>query len=94
VTGSVPAPSSGNVDGIRLQIRDGDNGFLVNSVDEAAERIVQVLKDARLRERLGRRAKETVRERFLMSRLIEDWIDLLAMLERRPRYLAVGGAGS
>ena len=66
----------------------------MNSVDEAAERIVQVLKDARLRERLGRRAKETVRERFLMSRLIEDWIDLLAMLERRPRYLAVGGAGS
>jgi len=35
-----------------------------------------------------------VRERFLMSRLIEDWIDLLTMLERRPRYLAVGGAGS
>jgi trehalose synthase len=66
----------------------------VNSVDEAAERIMQVLKDARLRERLGRRAKETVRERFLMSRLIEDWIDLLAMLKRRPRYLAVRGAGS
>ena len=81
----------GNVGGIRLQITDGDNGFLVNSVDEAAER-PQVLRDARLRERLGRRAKETVRERFLMSRLIEDWIDLLAMLERRPRYLAVGGA--
>ena len=34
----------GNVGGIRLQITDGDNGFLVNSVDEAAERIVQVLK--------------------------------------------------
>jgi trehalose synthase len=84
----------GNVGGIRLQITDGDNGFLVNSVDEAAERIVQVLKDARLRERLGRRAKETVRERFLMSRLVEDWIDLLAMLERRPRYLTVEGAGS
>ena len=36
----------GNVGGIRLQITDGDNGFLVNSVDEAAERIVQVLKSA------------------------------------------------
>src|SRR5262245_36398260 len=82
----------GNVGGIRLQIRDRDNGFLVNSVGEAAERIVQVLKDRRLRERVGGRARETVRERFLMSRLVEDWIDLLAMLERSPRYAALGGA--
>jgi len=68
----------GNVGGIRRQIKDGENGFLVDSVDQAAERIVQILKDARLRERLGSRARETVRENFLMTRLVEDWIDLLA----------------
>jgi len=67
----------GNVGGIRLQIRDGDNGFLVDSVEQAAERIIQLLKDVRLRERLGSRATETVRESFLMSRLLEDWIELL-----------------
>jgi len=68
----------GNVGGIRRQIKDGENGFLVESVGQAADRIVQVLRDPSLRDRLGAQARETVRERFLMSRLLEDWIDLLA----------------
>lgn len=72
----------GNVGGIRRQIADGENGFLVSSVDQAAARIVQVVKDAALRQRLGQRAKETVREKFLMSRLLEDWLDLLARYQR------------
>jgi trehalose synthase len=40
------------------------------------------LKDPWLREQLGSRAKESVREKFLMSRLLEDWLDLLASYER------------
>jgi trehalose synthase len=73
----------GNVGGIRLQITDGENGFLVESVDQTAERIVQIIKDPRLRQRLGARAKETVRESYLMSRLVEDWIDVLSVLQQR-----------
>ena len=68
----------GNVGGIGRQIRDGENGFLVETIDQAAERIVQLLRDPTLRERLGSRARETVRENFLMSTLLEDWLDLLA----------------
>jgi trehalose synthase len=68
----------GNVGGIRRQITDGESGFLVDSVDQAAQRIVQIIKNPDLRERLGTRAKETVRQNFLMSRLVEDWIDLLS----------------
>jgi trehalose synthase len=68
----------GNVGGIKHQIWDGENGFLVNTIDQAAERIVQVLKDPQLRQRLGARARETVCENFLMSRLVEDWVDLLS----------------
>jgi trehalose synthase len=75
----------GNVGGIRRQIKDGENGFLVETVDQAADRIVQVLRDPALRELLGSRAKETVRERFLMSRLLEDWIDLLSIYEGKAR---------
>src|SRR5262249_2023645 len=55
----------GNVGGIRHQIQDGENGFLVDTVDEAADRIVQILQDPRLRDRLGTRATETVRKNFL-----------------------------
>jgi trehalose synthase len=56
-----------NVGGIRYQIEDGVNGFLVSSIEEAAQRIVQLLKDEELRERMGQRARETVRKRFLRS---------------------------
>lgn len=68
----------GNVGGIRQQITDGDNGFLVDTIDQAAQRIVQILTDHDLRQRLSLRARETVRQRYLMSRLLEDWIDLLS----------------
>src|SRR5215471_13754437 len=62
----------GNVGGIRRQIKDGQNGFLVDSIDQAADRIVEILRNPSLRERLGARPKEIVRERFLLSRLLED----------------------
>jgi trehalose synthase len=66
----------GDVGGIRRQIQDGENGFLVSSVEQAAERIVQVLTDGALRARLGAAAKETVRKRFLITRLLEQYLDL------------------
>src|SRR5882757_6539514 len=72
----------GDVGGIRHQIKDGWNGFLVKTPDQAAARIVQILKDPDLRERIGARAKESVRQKFLMSRLLEDWLDLLIRYER------------
>ena len=68
----------GAVGGIRHQIEDGENGFLVSTVDQAAERTLQILRDPGLRQKLGARARDSVRQRFLMSRLLEDWIDLLA----------------
>lgn len=70
----------GNVGGIRYQIEDGVNGFLVSSVEQAADRMIRLLKDQNLRETMGRRAKETVRERFLMPRLLEQYLDLFNSL--------------
>ena len=71
----------GNVGGIKHQIEDGVNGFLVDSVEDAAARIVQAVKDKELRERIGRRARESVIKRFLMTRLMEDWLDLIGAFE-------------
>jgi trehalose synthase len=68
----------GDVGGIRRQIKDGWNGFLVRTPDEAAARMIQLLKNPGLREQVGSRAKESVRQNFLMSRLLEDWVDLLS----------------
>ncbi len=71
----------GNVGGIRHQIEDGVNGFLVSSVEEAGQRIVRLIKDEELRKRMGQRARESVRERFLMVRLLEQYLDLLNSFE-------------
>jgi trehalose synthase len=73
----------GNVGGIRYQIEDGESGFLVDSVEEAAQRIVQLVKDPELRDRLGQRARETVRSKFLMTRLMEEWLDLIGSFEAK-----------
>lgn len=71
----------GRTGGIRRQIEDGVNGFLVSTVEEAADRIVQLLKDRQLAARLGMAAKESVRGRFLMTRLMEEWVDLIGSFE-------------
>jgi trehalose synthase len=71
----------GNTGGIRYQIKDGVNGFLVSSVEQAAERIVQLVKDKELREQLGQKARETVRQKFLLTRYLEQYLDLLNSFE-------------
>lgn len=75
----------GAVGGIRHQIEDGVNGFLVSSVEEAADRIVQLIRDRRLRDRMGERARQTVSRRFLMIRLLENYLDLLGSFETTYR---------
>src|SRR2546421_7239398 len=56
----------GNVGGIRYQIENGVNGFLVSSVGEAAKRIVQLVQDRNLRDKMGAQAREAVCAEFLL----------------------------
>ncbi len=71
----------GNVGGIKYQIEDGVNGFLVSSVEDAAHKIVQIIKDRKLRKEMGIKAKESVRQRFLLTRYIEQYLNLLGSFE-------------
>jgi trehalose synthase len=75
----------GDTGGIRRQIEDGVNGFLVGSIPQAAERIVQLLTDKELRARLGREAGATVQKQFLLVRLLEDYLDLFNSFETAYR---------
>jgi trehalose synthase len=70
----------GNVGGIRYQIEDGVNGFLVSSIDETAKRIVELVNDKGLRNEMGRKARETVRKNFLLTRYLEQYLDLFGEL--------------
>ena len=82
----------GNVGGIRIQIEDGVSGYLVDSPEECASRIVQFLRDPQLRTRLGEAARESVRERFLMPRLVFDYLKVAKAHASRPAKTA-GGNG-
>ena len=64
----------GNVGGIRIQIENGVTGFLVDSPQECADRIVQLIRDPALSSRLGMAARDSVRERFLLPRLTLDYL--------------------
>ena len=71
----------GRAGGICDQIEDGVNGFLVSSEAEAAQRIVQLLRNEGLRREMGERARETVRQKFLLTRYFEQYLDLFASFE-------------
>jgi trehalose synthase len=86
---------AGRAGGIPLQLQDGHGGHLVDSVDECAQRTLELLADADARRRLGEQGHEWVRERFLLTRLLADELRLFASLlgtEVVPRHV-VGGDG-
>jgi len=63
---------AGNVGGIKLQIKNGYNGYLINSIDECANRIVELIQNRQKRLRIGKIAHESVRKDFLMPRMLRD----------------------
>ena len=68
---------AGNVGGIPLQVKDGETGFLVNNPAECAERAIKLLKEPKLRQKMGEKAREHVKQNFLITRHLNDYIQLL-----------------
>jgi trehalose synthase len=68
----------GAVGGIKLQVIDGVTGFLVHSPEGAANRILQLLRDRKLRERMDENGYQHVRQNFLVTRQVKD--SILTML--------------
>jgi trehalose synthase len=70
----------GRAGGIKLQIRDGYDGYLVDSVEECAQRTIDLLADPVGADALGAQGREHVRENFLSTRELEDWLRLFGEL--------------
>jgi len=68
-----------NVGGIPAQIEDGKSGFLLEPKDNKgfADRIINLLKNPEEGKNLGKQGKETVREKFLITRLLSDYLYML-----------------
>ncbi|WP_456398246.1 trehalose synthase [Palaeococcus sp. (in: euryarchaeotes)] len=68
------------VGGIKLQIIDGESGFLVRDVEEAAERVTYLLRNPEKAEEMGRNAMERVKENFLITKHLERYLKLMNSL--------------
>jgi len=73
---------AGNVGGIPIQMPDGAGGFLVDPHDDEkfVEKMVYLLQNPEEAREVGAAGKEVVRERFLITRLLEDELELAASL--------------
>jgi len=71
---------AGRAGGIPLQMPEGVGGVLVDSVEECAAAMRTLLNDGELRDQLGRRGREHVREHFLLPRLLMEELRLLSSL--------------
>jgi trehalose synthase len=69
---------AGRAGGIPLQLQPNAGGFLVDSVEECAERTLWLLQHPEDGAQLAARGRERVRERFLLTRLIADELRLYA----------------
>ncbi len=70
----------GNVGGIPTQIEDGKTGFLVDSVEQCAERTMWLLDHPEEAREMGRAGKERVRANFLAPRLLRDYLKMFTEL--------------
>ena len=68
------------VGGIVAQIQDGETGWLVNSPEECAQACLEILADPAAARQRALRGKEFVRRKFLMPRLLRDWLVLFNLL--------------
>lgn len=70
----------GDVGGIRLQVVNFHTGFLVNTPEGAAHRIRYLLHHSDMMAEMGRVAREFVREHFLLTRHLREYLAMILTL--------------
>ena len=82
---------AGNVGGIPLQVQDGVSGYLVESVEECAQRVMELLQNPELAESMGRAGREHVKQSFLITRYLRDYLRIFNQ-QRAPARRSAGVA--
>ncbi len=72
----------GDTGGIRLQVINHHTGFLVSTPEGAALRIRYLLQHRERTAEMGRKAREFVRENFLLTRQLREYLTLMVTLLR------------
>lgn len=76
----------GDTGGIRLQVINYHTGFLVHTPEGAALRIRYLLRQKKRMQEMGSKAKEYVRENFLLTRQLREYLTLLVGLRHSDEY--------
>ncbi len=71
----------GAAGGIVMQVQDYYTGFLVHSPEGCAFRIRYLLHRPEMARRLGQKAREFVRQHFLMTRNVRDYLTLMILCD-------------
>ena len=72
---------AGRAGGIPLQLEDGVDGYLVDSVEECAEKVLHLLQHPAKARKMGQSGRRHIRSSFLTPRLLSDEISLLRSLK-------------
>jgi trehalose synthase len=70
----------GNVGGIPLQIEEGVTGYLVESIEEASQRALDLMRDPQKSAQMGAKGREIVRENFLSTANLRNYLRLFTDL--------------
>ncbi|MCF8010262.1 MAG: glycosyltransferase [Clostridiales bacterium] len=71
----------GNAGGIKYQIEDGISGYVVNTVEECAERAIRLLRNPMIAEEMSEAGRERVRKNFLITTGILNFLKLFDELD-------------
>ncbi len=78
----------GDTGGIRLQVVNHHTGFLVNTPQGAALRIRYLFHNRHIMEEMGGKAKEFVRQNFLITRQLREYLTLIyALLHQKEERI-------
>lgn len=68
-----------NVGGIPIQIDNGENGYLFEPKDFQgfADCIIELLKNRKLAQSIGKKGQDNIRQKFLLPRLLTDYLTLM-----------------
>jgi len=76
----------GNAGGIPLQVIDGETGFLVESVEECAEKTLYLLEHPDVATRMGAAGREHVRQNFLSTHHLRNYLRLFAEIQNSATH--------
>jgi trehalose synthase len=81
-----------SVTGLRSQIQDGYNGYIVDDTETAARHTYDLLRDRGLWQKLGQQAHEYVREHYLLPMMILGYLDALTKVYQGHRERQQAGS--